>query len=220
MKGAVRYIFLAALSLLSLGLCVATIVLWVRSFWIADSYRSALDQDLVTYQSYRGRLHYVHVGQERLAQSDQKYPPPGWSSVPASQALLWQEWNGPTHDSYTALGFAYTNSLRAFTISAIPYWALVALFAILPVRAAPDVIRWLNKVPRRCHHCGKKVRGGATSCPRCGQALVETVAPPPPPMIEKTPPRPAKKITAVVIKSTKPDHSHSPPTGGSDRSVL
>ncbi len=220
MKGALSYIVLAALSLLSLGLCLATIVLWVRSFWIADAYRPVLDQDLVAYQSYRGRLHYVHVSQDRLAQSDQKYPPPGWSSVPASQALLWQEWNGPTHDSYTALGFGYTNSLRAFTISAIPYWALVGLFAILPLREAPEFLRWLNKVPRRCHNCGKKVRGIATTCPRCGHALIETVAPPPPPMIEKTPPRPAKKIKAVVIKSAKPDRTHSRPTDGSDTPVL
>jgi DNA-directed RNA polymerase subunit RPC12/RpoP len=219
-RGAVRYIFLAALSVFSLGLCIATVTLWVRSFWIADAYRPILDNDLIAYQSYRGRFHYVHVTEDRLQNSDRKYPPPGWSSVPAPQALLWQEWNGPSHDSYTSLGFGYTSSLRNFTISAIPYWALAALFAILPIQATPGFIRWLKRVPIHCHKCGKKIRGLATTCPRCGHKVIDTGAPPPPPMIDKTPPRPTKKIKAVVVKSATPDRTHPHPTGGNDKSVL
>jgi hypothetical protein len=220
MRGAVSDIFLAALSVFSLGLCIATATLWIRSYWIADAYRPIFPDGLVVYQSYRGGFHYVHVSPERLRESDQKYPPPGWSSIPVNDALLWQDWNGPSHDSYSSLGFGYTNSLRNFTISAIPYWALAALFLILPIQASPRFIRWLHKVPIHCHKCGKKIRGLATTCPRCGHTIVETGTAPPPPMIEKTPPRPAKRIKAVVIKSTKPDRTHTRPKGGNDTPVL
>ncbi len=220
MRGAARYIIQGALSVLSLGLCILVVVLWVRSFWVADSYRPVDGGDLIAYQSYRGRLHYVHVRDERLRISDQKYPPTGWSSAPIQQALLWQEWNGPSHDSYTFLGFGYTNSLNNFTISAFPYWAFALLLVVLPIQAAPGFVRWMRKVPIHCHKCGKRVRGLATKCPRCGHTIVETV-PPPPPIKEAPPlPRPSKKVRAVVVKSATPDRTHSRPTGGSDRSVL
>ncbi len=121
-RGAAKYSLLVALSALSLGLCAGAIVFWIRSFWVCDAYRPAIRQGLVCYQSYRGALHYVRVAPAKLAASMQKYPPPGRSSVPVARAMLWQEWNGPTRESYSIFGFAYTSSIQGYTIGAIPYW--------------------------------------------------------------------------------------------------
>jgi DNA-directed RNA polymerase subunit RPC12/RpoP len=219
LKGAARYLLLAALGLLSLALCTASVTLWVRSYWICDSYRPR-DADLIAYQSYQGALHYVHVMPQRLAQSVEKYPAVGWSTVPAQQAQVWQEWNGPVRGTYTAVGFAYTNSHQAYTIAAVPYWLLAVLFAIFPGMSIPNVVRWIKKVPIRCQKCGKKVSGLTTTCPRCGHTIVETVAPPPPTMEAKPPPRPTKRVQAVVIKTAKPDRSRSLPRDDSGRSAL
>jgi len=220
MRGAWPKILLTSASIGSLLICALLMALWIRSFFISDAYVSSVDPSLVAYQSHRGALHYVHVGPSRLSTSDRKHPPQGYSSGPAEHAMLWQEWNGPRQDSYTFLGFAYANSFDNFTIAAVPYWLMVALSAILPVWSLPRVLRWIRRPTVQCPNCGARTRKITERCPQCGHALLATGPPPPPIHNAPPPPRPSKRVQSVVVKTAvKPDHSHSPPTDGSDKSA-
>jgi hypothetical protein len=219
MQGAGRRILLALLSAAALGVSAILIFLFFRSYWLCDSYATSVEPELVCFQSYRGRLHYVHVMPSRLSGSDRKFPAPGFSTVPADQAMLWQEWNGPPRDTYTSLGFAFANSLNAYTIAAVPYWPLIGLSAIPPLWLLPRLLRGIKRIRIKCTKCGYKIKKLVEACPRCGQILVPA-GPPPPPVIEKPPPRPSKKVQSVVVKTLTPGQIHPRPTDGSDKHVL
>jgi hypothetical protein len=184
---------------------------------IIDSYVTSTQPSLKAYQSYRGALHYVHVGPEMLESSFKVYPREGRSIAGLKDAKVWQEWNGPRHDSYTFIGFAYATS-RDFTIAAVPYWPLVALSAILPIYSFPIMLRWLRRPSVQCPQCGKRTKGLVDKCPRCGHALVAKGPPPPPTHDAPPPPRPSKRVKSVVVKSetATPDRTHSRPTDDSD----
>jgi hypothetical protein len=195
-----------ALCALSLILCAGSLFMWIRSYWRCDSFMSSSEPELICLQSHRGAVHYVHVTADRLAHSDPVHPIGTWSSVATERARLWQEWNGPRTASYTTFGFAYVLSAGAYTIAAFPYWCLTLMTALAPAWWFSDY--WRRPRTRRCKECGHKLRRAVDHCPKCGHVFAKPEAAPP---VPHTPPipRPAKKVSSVVIES----HTHESDNG-------
>ena len=141
------------LAAVSLMLCIVALFAWVRS----------------------------HLGESILLGSI-----PGalaFGSFDASQSFIENFWgasgdSGPLRALSTmgnprrALGFLHNSGNwngAAFWIIAIPYWLIVPLTAILPLRW------WLHRrrrrawaVSGRCLGCGYDLRGSPDRCPECG----------------------------------------------------
>jgi hypothetical protein len=168
-------------SAVSLLLCVAVCVLWVRSYWVADvvvHWSPAGIPISNTLWSTSGYLGLV------------RWEPPGHSSVRVQKRGLSYE-HGPagandpsrflgSRDSRRLLGVAYfdltyTRANSPFAgvrerALLIPYWLLLAAFGPLPL------VRLLSLSRRRraacaaglCPNCGYDLRASPDRCPECG----------------------------------------------------
>jgi 4-amino-4-deoxy-L-arabinose transferase-like glycosyltransferase len=164
------------LSALSLLLCVATAVMWARSYfyWDLVEIGSALDsrsvQTLRSFQSRRGSLVYYNTQKPRRAKAGfpigiqrDRYPA-GHAShdyVFGSGEFNWlgfayrrHSWKSPTGRVFE-LGLAVSHSFVTF------------LFAAAPIGW---MIRWQRR--RRpiglCPTCGYDLRATPDRCPECG----------------------------------------------------
>jgi hypothetical protein len=169
-----RWVFrsVAAISLL---LCAATVVLWVRSydhadyFWYGDAMNEtgliSSEGSLLFYResvlgSYRLRGP-AGFGSAHLAPADPDHfdPARAWFSLPGF-ALL-----GGANGRTEAAGFA----LRA--------WLLSILFALPPIRSLIGTLR----KPRakaafsRCPICGYDLRATRERCPECGTPVLRSI---------------------------------------------
>jgi hypothetical protein len=180
---------LAALSLL---LCVAVGVLWVRSYFVPDRVRwgeamfhpDAADRlkgaDVFSSRGVAGiyfitprrpkptggRLHYLFTTFE---DSPPAPPPPGFT---------WErDWKGPSPKDATTvserLGFRLDREPASFTSDGswgieFPLWLLILVFAV------PPGLYLYNRRCRypagRCARCGYDLRATPGRCPECGQA--------------------------------------------------
>ena len=128
------------LTVLSLLLCIASVALWLRSYWVRDlfCYARAGGNDH-TVQSILGRLHILT---SFAAAHD------GWASYKCDRLSPQAIWNGGMssypHDVQWRLGFVwqtyeYTGFPmgEVFTISqrliVVPFWFPAALFALRTV---------------------------------------------------------------------------------------
>ena len=169
-----------ALSVLSLLLCVATLVLWVRSYWRVDVVTRLDGNRWIGIQSAAGHFD-VSVGQNSESISDSPrllyYSPDPNRTVPMQ---VFAEFIRNTAGIKTAwfLGFGYLfaetsrGSLRGF---GVPDWFLALLFAILPALRLRAAIR--SRRRRRaghCPRCGYDLRATPERCPECGHLTAET----------------------------------------------
>src|SRR5260370_39926759 len=76
MKRLCRLIFVA-LSTLSLILCITILVLWLRSYWVADAWGWAWDNGAVSAGIASGRLRFSRI----LLLDQSHYAPPWYSRV-------------------------------------------------------------------------------------------------------------------------------------------
>ena len=157
-----------ALCALSLLLCVAVVVLWVRSYRIVDQYSGDWGTGLLGIQSVRGQALFVKHDYDTgspMANVIRR----GYVSYPAGPAPARGSEGG-----WSVLGFSYSEhndpslrmTARAF---AIPYWGLLVAFAL------PLVLRlmFLSRRRRRrrlrlCPACGYDLRATPDRCPECG----------------------------------------------------
>ncbi len=158
------------LTALSLLLCVAVGVLWVRSYWVFDQVLQASGRHYRNVTSLRGR---VSVQLVRVSQ-------PVWYGVwhrgakPAAGMregpLVWQFAGfGKGHGKMMMVGVTGTEGIYVF-----PYWALLVTFA------APGVLRWIAARRRRrlrererlCPSCGYDLRATPDRCPECGYSPI------------------------------------------------
>ena len=174
-------------SVVSLLLCMATGVLWVRSYRAGDIYQSHFD-----------RLGNGLGGRDELwLMSDVGsviYMTNHWWTDDADSVRIFKHTNGRLDKSYsshprgalrnanvfgpTFLGFRYkrirTDSpsrpirgTRALLV-VVPYWAICSALAISP-------LIWLSRYCRQrrngvgvCRHCGYDLRATPERCPECG----------------------------------------------------
>jgi hypothetical protein len=156
------------LTILSLLLCLATVGLWVRSYWRLDG----LVHISIHGTSGEFRIESIHG---ELKTTVWHWPRPG--SVPgwryytvshprnyAAESLNWPAVSFP--------GFRYqTFSGRGISYRGIffPHWFLALLFAILPMMRLRAILRTRRRHRAGlCEHCGYDLRATPDRCPECG----------------------------------------------------
>ncbi len=171
-----------ALSVLSLLLCVATLLLWIHSHW----WQHAIMYARAGEGSYRVSAIAMVPGEVDLVtgtyMGEFRSPKPGWSYsetdsrhsslrdfgtfIPGERASGW----------LLGFGFYYADSdAVTFHAIAIPHWFLALLFAIPPALHLRAIIR--SRRLRRaghCPRCGYDLRATPERCPECGELTAET----------------------------------------------
>ena len=162
--------FLSALSLL---LCVATTVMWGRSYWWADEIarRSTTprfvkigntayvpDSSLVSERGYIW-FDFFDVGENRNIQWEMSYERRRAEHDPGHYANL----NLGT--GFLGLGY-YHDTMGYWHMIVVPHWFVTLSFAIPPF---VFVLRWFRR-PRigHCPSCGYDLRATEGECPECG----------------------------------------------------
>jgi hypothetical protein len=163
-----------AIAVVSAVLCVATVALWVRSYW----YDTSIDFDVadpprtIWIYSSSARLHfesltylaYVRVTKCRISFNDNRRIVSDWS---------WTRLRIP--EGWCILGFECYQPIRDITRCtdvAIPYWFLTSAASMLPAiwirkrsRMAKVNARYIKG---RCVACGYDLRATPERCPECG----------------------------------------------------
>jgi 4-amino-4-deoxy-L-arabinose transferase-like glycosyltransferase len=174
---AVRRRLLNLLTALSLLLCVAVCVLWVRSYRVADGFARTQPSESHSVESGSGEIVWTHTvwgdidrtfleppqfGVWRYVSSDaEPFPtlssrigeegtPPGWLNV--GGFVFGRHTSGPD---------------LPYSVLAVPYWAV-----FLPL-AIPSALLLLRRIRRRvapghCPSCGYDLRATPGRCPECG----------------------------------------------------
>lgn len=153
-------------SAISLMLCLATGVLWVRSYWTLDYLSKHSSFWLVMVTSERGRLDISTSRYQQPLQMDIGY-------APIPEGLL-----PPKLDydpGWSPLGFDVVNVEKAWghTVAVgIPHWFASVFSAVLPVRW---FWKWrrdrLAKRKGLCPQCGYDLRATPNRCPECGTVI-------------------------------------------------
>ena len=177
MKRIGRYI-LNTLTVLSLVLCVATVALWVRSYFASECLTIARYDFApagVTTEEYHltsGRggisMSRLHVGRQPRSNS-YDYPRLAYHRYPRNYygGGVWED-----GDWWNRFGI-YTNTLvtrlAMFWSLTVPDWLLLLLLLVPPVRAARRLVK-SRRASRAglCPKCGYDLRATPDRCPECG----------------------------------------------------
>jgi hypothetical protein len=160
------------LSALSLVLCVATVVMWVRSYRVGDTYVWLPPSRVDALQSGHGRLWYFRaesIDQVNYPLPLETFPKGYWAIRPPPPPQLRSKPN------WQFVGFSYTEE-RPFTLRlrtvAVPLWSLVAVLSAAPVAALMGIVRRRRRRRRAraglCRSCGYDLRATPGRCPECG----------------------------------------------------
>ncbi|HEY7115683.1 MAG TPA: hypothetical protein VH475_03800 [Tepidisphaeraceae bacterium] len=190
MKRVLR-LLLDAAALLLLGLTVTTLVLWLRSYHVAETFAWHAGSDpgrpRYVYCS-RGRLGLV-VCENTMTPEQMKAgnlmfapPPPGIRysrqdadarrQRPDDLDRSWMFFRPAVDRSWG--GFRYRAGLMALGSTrqwVVPFWAPTALLAVPAALAAVRLGRRLRRWragPGRCAFCGYDLRATPERCPECG----------------------------------------------------
>jgi len=183
----VKHRLLNLLTALSLMLCLAAGVEWLRSYWVRDvvAFGRAGGHCHVA-QSIRGGLHllsnldggcsggFTHA-------SDPLDPNALWnggmSSYPISTerhlGFVWQHytrsrvvWDWPAHMVATR-----------HRLVVVPWWSVTGLFAIAPAARLTVRLWRRRRRPGHCPRCGYDLRATPDRCPECGHVAAATATP-------------------------------------------
>jgi hypothetical protein len=168
---------LAAVSLL---LCVTTVLLWVRSYWVGEMFRIGLSRDeppgihfwrlkiftgrggvqLWLGDGIVGNGNPTMLGDLRHFEMPLRYPYDAYLQPPPPSFAGMQFFRNPP-----AFGERYVGMTAP-----LPVWCV--LFLVLPIAAARQHRR--RRHARRiglCSHCGYDLRATPDRCPECGTAV-------------------------------------------------
>jgi hypothetical protein len=164
----------------SLLLCVATVALWVRSYWRSD----AASRREYFAEQLRARTLYLHQALGQIvvntsstsnASSEVHSHHLGWrfrsqDVGPIDERTIERFRGDPQARFLAGFGFMVINlgaSKLHFII--VPHWFFVLLFAILPVVRLYVAFRSRGRQPiGRCPACGYDLRATPARCPECG----------------------------------------------------
>jgi hypothetical protein len=158
------------LTALSLLLCAAASGLWLRSHFYMDSWAV---QDRAKGMSWGASLGRIMVERTYAVAPNWYTPIDGVSkrrrSLPVDLSALRPV--GLSTD-VGALGFRYRSIVKpdeSRHLLLVPFWAPVAVLAILPARCALSWVRqWRAVRPGLCPRCGYDLRATPDRCPECG----------------------------------------------------
>ena len=159
------------LTLVSLLLCVAVAVMWVRSYWVLDSFgrMSHLSANRVRWVFAVSEAGAVAVGETSITNLDhtdvllyESSKTPRWNREPADRG----EWR--TNLMPQMLRNRSVMGARTIEETSImlPYWTLMAPTALVPSVRAWRRLR--RRGPGLCSACGYDLRATPGRCPECG----------------------------------------------------
>lgn len=163
----------------TLLLCLAFVVLWVRSYWVTDiiehttPYTERSGYWGIAVQSDRGSVFTGDFSTHRpIGLGEQGFTYGRYNAVYRTR---------DSTSTVTQMGFGYRyryishdDYLRAFVM---PHWIFVLLTAILPTRWLSLYRRnRLRKLKGLCPKCGYDLRASKERCPECGTPVIVTEA--------------------------------------------
>jgi len=191
--GMKRTLFTLA-SAASLLLCVAVLVLWTRSYRVAEQYSRYDGTWTRSFGSTWGRLYYISSAAPpgRGGVGWQQYPPsplrerqpvvgePGVRHRGAVQGVFWYITDGGTGSGTRASdGAPYHYVFFPNRLVFVPHWLAAGAFGVLPVAWFVGRVRRRRRAcgGGRCTACGYDLTGNASGvCPECGTALAGMTA--------------------------------------------
>jgi hypothetical protein len=154
-------IILNALTALSLVLCVAACVLWVRSYSHHDNLTGLHADGLRMWESVACSMHYWRSPSTLLARVKGFL---GWTYEHRPNALYREVWGR----------FEITHRGPGDINIWVPYWMTCAACAFLPacwlVRPFVRRRRDRSRTSGLCRVCGYDLRATPARCPECGRA--------------------------------------------------
>ena len=172
----------AGLTILSLVLCLATVALWVRSYWRSDNL-FRFSSDAQGTRSFGMWSNFGELGLFAHHYPDTSHPPfmqRGWNFVTghyaADETFASYATTFPQGRSAHFLGFGFAHFSKPYRADmyVAPHWFFALLFAVLPAVRLRSILRTRrrNRVGL-CQHCGYDLRatpqGGR--CPECGTSI-------------------------------------------------
>jgi hypothetical protein len=179
-----RRIILNGLTLLSLVLGMTTVVIWVRSYWIADDfYHVHQDADEEGFSSINVR--FANMGRVWITSEHQRFgqrvrmgeafvAATGWPVHSAGPPSDRPEWiSNSRWFRWLGIGFRRWDSSGMGLV----HWTLVVpLWMGLPFFMIPSISAFLwaharhRREKKRCAFCGYDLRATPDRCPECGTA--------------------------------------------------
>jgi hypothetical protein len=159
-------------TLLSLLLCVAAVVLWVRSRFVADTWCSArtavgsVDGGIVVLRGYGSGLETDPAERGYLSR-----PPDDvrFALAMTSMAARRHNWN--------TWGFGYSHDATptgGTRLLFVPYWAPALAAGVLAVYGSIRAYRRRQRLRAgHCPRCGYDLRASPGRCPECGRAAAQ-----------------------------------------------
>ena len=168
------------LAVLSALLCLAGAGMWVRSYWVDDTYRrpdaprdpATATTTLISSNSGSvvvGRYEVVYLGPDRIARAQgMRQFRRGWLSESATPVPVL----GTLLPRATKFTLDETTRRRESFITVLPYWLIVLCLMVLPGWRVARFVR-RRRPPGACRSCGYDLRGSQESgrCPECGQTF-------------------------------------------------
>jgi 4-amino-4-deoxy-L-arabinose transferase-like glycosyltransferase len=163
-----RWIF-NGLAAVSLVLCVATVVIWVRSYWTFQILERVGEQWTCFGESDSGAL-FIEV----YAHSPERHrlPYPYWMYV--SKTLRGSPSFAP--NSWHRFGFYFEASGAGGWTVAVPHWLFCIIFLALPALWLRRHRRERRQIADGCRSCGYNLTGNVSGvCPECGKPIGNAV---------------------------------------------
>lgn len=172
---------LNALTALSLLLCVATVALWVRSYWVAEcwSWSDGADRPRRVYRMGhrydvalgRGHLYVTHDTSwwfPRQFRHLRLSPDAALAPFVALRSFAGFQWGD--HVGTPLAANVPVAPFRLYRVIGVPCWALSAAGLILPVVRRARRRRLRRGLARAlCRSCGYDLTGNVSGvCPECG----------------------------------------------------
>jgi hypothetical protein len=163
------------LTALSLLLCVAICVLWVRGHWFRDSLMFTWASGRALIRDARGHVEFMLTlggdWSEECGVALLHKPRPSLAQELVDEIT---EVTGPRYGSVRRwwgvqyLDVRYRDPWRSWHVLVVPCWQLVIAFAALPVAWSIRRVRRRHPVSGLCPMCGYDLRATPGRCPECG----------------------------------------------------
>ena len=184
--GAMLRRFTTVCSWVSLALCVATVVMWVRSYAHHDFAVYEVNTPQVRYSSLEldstlGVLGIQTTDYSEYDETVRLYGSRGrwWFNAVPIDALdrvsLTHRMVGFTGWHTQTIGYGYEGGGRDQRRLFVPHWAVAAVLLVLPARRTGGWLRSRRRDRRGlCRVCGYDLRASRERCPECGAAIAES----------------------------------------------
>jgi hypothetical protein len=181
-------ILLNAMTMLSLLVCLASAVLWVRGYFVQDWWEYAITNSAgrrytgYSFVSNRGTF-YVSINDYRFkaAGDAEKYARHYFGDGFTHQRFPPRTNHSPNDTFWRRLGFMVeleydrpdVEGIYSWPRAFIPNWFVMLISAILPAWWLIQARRW-RKRKGMCPQCGYDMRATPQRCPECGMVAAET----------------------------------------------